>query len=127
MPATELRRSSSRTTWAPRLEPRGALEAARAIAVVARDVVKRAAEGSEALDPDDVKVNVGAHWGGQLYMGQLVTGGRLEVTALGDTVNEAARIQESARDGQVLASKSLLEHLSENDAKALDIDPDAMT
>jgi len=73
-----------------------------------------------------VKVNVGVHWGGQLYMGQLITGGRLEVTALGDTVNEAARIQESARDGQVLASKSLLEHLSEEDANALDIDPDAM-
>jgi class 3 adenylate cyclase len=55
-----------------------------------------------------------------------VTGGRLEVTALGDTVNEAARIQESARDGQVLASKSLLEHLSQADATALGIDPDAV-
>ena len=45
---------------------------------------------------------------------------------MGDTVNEAARIQESARDGQVLASKSLLEHLSEDDAAALGIDPDAV-
>lgn len=105
---------------------RGAVEAAREISVVTRDVVKRTSEGSEALDPDDVKVNVGVHWGGQLFMGQLVTGGRLEVTALGDTVNEAARIQESARDGQVLASKSLLEHLGEDDAKALEIDPDAV-
>ena len=105
---------------------RGALEAAREIAVVARDVVKRTSEESEALDDDDVKVNIGVHWGGQLFMGQLVTGGRLEVTALGDTVNEAARIQESASDGQVLASKSLLEHLNEDDATALGIDPDAM-
>jgi class 3 adenylate cyclase len=59
-------------------------------------------------------------------MGQLVTGGRLEVTALGDRVNEAARIQESARDGEVLASKSLLEHLTDADAQALAIDPDAV-
>jgi class 3 adenylate cyclase len=106
---------------------RSAIEAAREIAVVTRDVVKRTSDESEAIDPEDVKVNVGVHWGGQLYMGQLVTGGRLEVTALGDTVNEAARIQESARDGQVLASKSLLEHLTEDDARALDIDPDGMT
>jgi class 3 adenylate cyclase len=105
---------------------KGAIEAAREIAVVARHVVKRAGEELEALDADDVRVNVGVHWGGQLFMGQLVTGGRLEVTALGDTVNEAARIQESARDGQVLASKSLLEHLSGEDAAALDIDPDAV-
>jgi class 3 adenylate cyclase len=105
---------------------RGAIEAAREIAVVTRDVVKRASEESETVDADDVKVNVGVHWGGQLFMGQLVTGGRLEVTALGDTVNEAARIQETARDGQVLASKSILEQLSEDDAAALGIDPDAV-
>ena len=105
---------------------KGAIEAAREIAVVARDVVKLADEELDAVVADDVRVNVGVHWGGQLFMGQLVTGGRLEVTALGDTVNEAARIQESARDGQVLASKSLLEHLSAEDATALDIDPDAV-
>jgi class 3 adenylate cyclase len=105
---------------------RSAIEAAREIAVVTRDVVERSSEESEAVDADDVKVNVGVHWGGQLFMGQLVTGGRLEVTALGDAVNEAARIQETARDGQVLVSKSLLEHLSEDDATALGIDPDAV-
>ena len=59
-------------------------------------------------------------------MGQLVTGGRLEVTALGDEVNEAARIQESARDGNVLASKVLVEHLSDEDARSLGIDPDSV-
>jgi class 3 adenylate cyclase len=53
-----------------------------------------------------------------------VTGGRLEVTALGDEVNEAARIQQSARDGALLASKSLLERLEPDDAAALDLDPD---
>jgi len=57
-------------------------------------------------------------------MGQVVTGGRLEVTALGDEVNEAARLQQSAKDGAVLASKALLEQLSNADASSLRLDPD---
>jgi class 3 adenylate cyclase len=73
---------------------------------------------------DGVTLNVGVHWGGALYMGQVVTGGRLEVTALGDEVNECARIQESARDGIVLASKALIERLDPDHAKELGIDPD---
>jgi class 3 adenylate cyclase len=73
---------------------------------------------------DGVTLNVGVHWGGALYMGQVVTGGRLEVTALGDEVNECARIQESARDGAVLASKPLIERLDPEHAKRLGIDPD---
>ena len=105
---------------------RAAIEAARGIATAARDAAKLMGDDSDAIDPDDIKVNVGVHWGGQLYMGQLITGGRLEVTALGDRVNEAARIQESARDGAVLASKSLLEHLDGDDAHALGLDPDAV-
>ena len=105
---------------------RAVIEAARDIAVVTRDAAKELADEGGAVDPEDVKVNVGVHWGGQLYLGQLVTGGRLEVTALGDQVNECARIQESARDGQVLASKSLIEQLGDADARALGIDPDAV-
>jgi class 3 adenylate cyclase len=73
---------------------------------------------------EGVTLNVGVHWGGALYMGQVVTGGRLEVTALGDEVNECARIQESARDGVVLASKPLIERLDPEHAKELGIDPD---
>ena len=73
---------------------------------------------------DGVTLNVGVHWGGALYMGQVVTGGRLEVTALGDEVNECARIQESARDGIVLASKPLIERLDPEHAKRIGIDPD---
>ena len=73
---------------------------------------------------DGVTLNVGVHWGGALYMGQVVTGGRLEVTALGDEVNECARIQESARDGIVLASKPLIERLDPDHAKRIGIDPD---
>jgi class 3 adenylate cyclase len=59
-------------------------------------------------------------------MGQLVTGGRLEVTALGDEVNEGARIQESAHDGTILASKALVERLSSEEAERLGIDRDRL-
>jgi class 3 adenylate cyclase len=79
------------------------------------------------MDLRDSALNVGVHWGGALFMGQVVTGGRLEVTALGDEVNEAARIQQSARDGAVLASKSIVERLEDGDARDLGIDPDRVT
>jgi class 3 adenylate cyclase len=59
-------------------------------------------------------------------MGQVVTGGRLEVTALGDEVNECARIQETARDGTVLASKPLVERLDSEHAERIGIDPDTV-
>jgi class 3 adenylate cyclase len=59
-------------------------------------------------------------------MGQVVTGGRLEVTALGDRVNEAARIQQTAVDGEILASKGLIEQLTREDAAALGLDPGAI-
>ncbi|MBW3609161.1 MAG: hypothetical protein KY463_12555, partial [Actinobacteria bacterium] len=75
---------------------------------------KEVGDETGLIESADCAVNVGLHWGGALYMGQLVTGGRLEVTALGDRVNEAARIQASARDGEVLASKSLIEHLADD-------------
>lgn len=103
---------------------RSAIEAARDMAVASRDAAKRAGRDGDLIDPDACLLNVGVHWGGTLYIGQLVTGGRLEVTALGDEVNEAARIQESARDGKLLASKSLLEHLAAADAEHLGLDPD---
>jgi class 3 adenylate cyclase len=67
-------------------------------------------------------MRVGIHWGGSLYIGQLVPGGRLDVTALGDEVNECARIQESAAPGQTLASKSLIEHLASDDAATLGLE-----
>ena len=105
---------------------RAAIQAARKITEGAARAAKEVGEDTGLIESADCSVNVGLHWGGALYMGQLVTGGRLEVTALGDRVNEAARIQESARDGEVLASKSLLEHLSDDDAAALGIDPDSV-
>jgi class 3 adenylate cyclase len=75
------------------------------------------------LDYEEFVVNAGAHWGGALYLGQVVTGGRLEVTALGDAVNECARIQQTARNGSLLASKPLIERLDVDEARALGLDP----
>jgi class 3 adenylate cyclase len=105
---------------------RASIEAARALTVAVRDVAKEIAEETGLIDDDECLFNVGLHWGGTLFMGQLVTGGRLEVTALGDEVNEGARIQESARDGAILASKALVERLSSDDAIALGIDRDRL-
>jgi class 3 adenylate cyclase len=70
----------------------------------------------------ELHINAGVHWGGALYLGQVITGGRLEVTALGDEVNECARIQQSARDGALLASKPLVERLDREHAEAFGLD-----
>jgi class 3 adenylate cyclase len=110
----------------PSAAARVALESAREISMVTRDSAKTLGEESGLIHPDDCKVNVAVHWGGTLYMGQLVTGGRLEITALGDEVNECARIQESAQDGEILVSKAVVEHMGADDAAALGIDPDSV-
>ena len=85
-------------------------------------------DGAEQLGPDDVtvKLNVGAHWGATLMVGQVATSGRLEVTALGDQMNEGARIEAAAKNGAILASKDLIERLDTADAQAIQIDPDAI-
>lgn len=77
--------------------------------------------------PSSPKLNVGVHWGATLYVGQVAAEGRLEVTALGDEVNEASRIEQASRGGRVLASKPLLERLDERDALHLGVDPARLT
>lgn len=97
---------------------RAAIEAARAIEA-----------GAAALGPADVEpaVNIGLHWGSTLMVGQVATRGRLEVTALGDQMNECARIEAAAVDGSILASKELIERLDADDARVAAIDPDAIS
>src|SRR4029450_5169567 len=75
------------------------------------------------LQPADVVLRLGLHWGSTLYVGNISTSGRSEVTALGDEVNEAARIEAWATGGRALAAKALTERLDLNDAKALGLDP----
>jgi class 3 adenylate cyclase len=112
----------------PSASARAAIGAAREIRQVVQDVAGEfEGETNGLISSKGCPMNVGVHWGSSLYMGQLVTDGRLEVTALGDAVNECARIQETARDGQILASKALLENLGSSDAAALDVDPDALS
>lgn len=96
--------------------------AARRVIEAGRAISRRAAE----IDAggSDVAAKVGLHWGSELTVGQVSTRGRLEVTALGDPMNEAARIESVASGGQVLASKALLERLGPDDAATLGFDPD---
>ena len=98
---------------------RGCVEAARMLRAAVDDVALRS-----GLAPEDVQLRFGLHWGAMLYVGQITTSGRAEVTALGDEVNEAARIEACAAGGRTLASKALVERLDPDDAAAVGIDPD---
>jgi class 3 adenylate cyclase len=101
---------------------RSCISAARAL----REAVTEVAARSE-LQPEDVVLRFGLHWGSNLYVGNISTAGRSEVTALGDEVNEAARIEACASGGRALASKDLIERLDPADAAALDLDPNRVT
>jgi class 3 adenylate cyclase len=79
------------------------------------------------LAAEEVVLRFGLHWGSTLYVGQIATSGRTEVTALGDEVNETARIEACATGGRALASKVLVERLSRDDAADLGLDPDRVT
>jgi class 3 adenylate cyclase len=92
-----------------------AIRTARAIHDRSEDIFGTALDSSCLM-------RVGIHWGSSLYIGQLVPGGRLDITALGDTVNECARIQDCADPHQTLASKQLIERLSPDDGATLGID-----
>ena len=98
---------------------RACIEAVTAV----RAAAVRAAERSE-VPADQVNLRFGLHWGTTLYVGAITTAARSEVTALGDEVNEGARIEACASGGRALASKELIERLSPSDAVAVGIDPD---
>jgi class 3 adenylate cyclase len=86
---------------------RACITAARALRAEIDDVAVRS-----DLSPDEVVLRFGLHWGSTLYVGNITTRGRTEVTALGDEVNEAARIESCASGGRALASKNLIERLT---------------
>ena len=91
-----------------------------------REAMNEVASRSD-LTADDVVMRFGLHWGSTLYMGNITTAARTEVTALGDEVNEAARIEACATGGRILASKPLMERLDEVDAAAVGLEPDHTT
>ena len=70
--------------------------------------------------PNDMKFSRSrARWQGAVGLHGLLTTGRTEITALGDKVNEGARIEACAMEGRSPASEQLLERLDETDAAAL--------
>ena len=98
---------------------RACIAAARALREALGEVAARS-----NLAREDVVLRFGLHWGANLYVGNISTAGRSEVNALGDQVNEAARIEACAGGGRALASKDLMERLEPDDADALGLDPD---
>jgi class 3 adenylate cyclase len=101
---------------------RACITAARSLGQAMSDVAVRS-----DLAPEALVTRFGLHWGATLYVGQIATSGRAEVTALGDEVNEGARIEACASGGRALASKELLERLDPDDARALGLDPARIT
>ena len=101
---------------------RSCIAASRALRTALPDVAARC-----DLTDAEVSLRFGLHWGSTLYVGRILTTGRSEVTALGDEVNETARIEACATGGRSLASKSLVERLTGADADLLGIDPSRTT
>ena len=95
---------------------RSCIIAARAL----RDALPEIAARTD-IPESELSLRFGLHWGATLYIGRILTAGRSEVTALGDEVNEGARIEACATGGRALASKSLIERLNRADADALGI------
>lgn len=105
----------------------GRSAAARAALRTARSVHELGVKVFGGVAGEECLMKVGLHWGPNLFMGQLVPGGRLDVTALGDEVNEAARIEQAASAHQTLASKQLLEGLNAEHAAEVGIDNHTVT
>jgi class 3 adenylate cyclase len=105
------------TTGSESAAARACITAARTLRATLPDIATR----SDLFDAS-LSLRIGLHWGARLYMGLILTGGRSEVTALGDEANEAARIEACAAGGRTLASKSLIERLKRADAAALGLD-----
>jgi class 3 adenylate cyclase len=109
------------TTGSESAAARSCITAARNL----RDSLADVAARSE-IPPSELSLRFGLHWGASLYVGGIATAGRTEVTALGDEMNEAARIEACATGGRTLASKSLIERLDQTDAEVLGLDTDHM-
>jgi class 3 adenylate cyclase len=104
-----------------------AVRVVQALPDLVAGVVTDLAESGVEISRADCRLNVGAHWGADLFIGQVVTGGRLEVTALGDEVNECARVEQVATAGQRLLTKTLVERLDDAVAADLGLRPRSMT
>jgi class 3 adenylate cyclase len=113
---------AAETTGSESAAARGCIKAARSFQTATRRIAER-----HDLAAEDLTIRAGLHWGATLYTGSVITRGRSEVTALGDAVNEAARIETCATGGRLLASKELIERLDSADAATLGINPGRMS
>jgi len=68
---------------------------------------------------NSLKLNIGLDEG-QEWFGAYQTTTHLELTVLGDTINQAARLSDFARDGAVWVTKSMLSSLSHRDRDQLE-------
>ncbi len=68
---------------------------------------------------NELYMNMGLHEG-QEWLGAVQLGDSIEFTALGDTINTAARLCEFARSGAIWASKSLVTRLQSESNTSLD-------
>jgi class 3 adenylate cyclase len=64
---------------------RSCVEAARGISQALPEIAVHS-----GLRPDELVMRFGLHWGAGLYVGQIATSGRVEVTGLGEEVNEGS-------------------------------------
>ena len=111
-------------------EDAGSESAAAAGCITAMRALREAIRGVAArsgLEPGTVVLRFGLHWGATLHIGQFTSIARAEVNALGDEVNEAARVEACASGGRALATKALVERLDSDDARNVGIDPDRLT
>jgi class 3 adenylate cyclase len=110
------------TTGSESAAARACITAAHTLRDALVDIAARS-----SLSEAELSLRFGLHWGATLYMGRILTEGRSEVTALGDEMNEAARIEACATGGRMLASKTLIERLNHADANSLGLDTSHMT
>lgn len=96
---------------------RAAITAARNLRFASTEIATRS-----GLEGGDMILRFGLHWGATLYVGLFKSVARSEVTAMGDEVNEAARIEACAVGGRALASKALIERLDHDDVRELDLE-----
>jgi class 3 adenylate cyclase len=110
------------TTGSESAAARACITAARTLRDALVDIAARS-----SLSEAELSLRFGLHWGATLYMGRIMTEGRSEVTALGDEMNEAARLEACATGGRMFASKTLIERLNHADANSLGLDTTQMT